>query len=210
MKDKSFKQRFVAFAIGATAILLCKTSPNSARKESFREAKAMVIKMNSMTRRELEIKDESEIREILDRAKVVHVGMVDGDEPYVVPMNYGYTLEDGKLSLYLHGAPRGRKIDVIRANGRVFVSMECDLEPFSGDVACRYGLAYRSIMGRGEAVIVDDSAEKMRALEILMKTQTGRDGFAFDEKLAKIVSVIRIDIDEYTAKKRPPAGSNNG
>ena len=166
--------------------------------------------MNGMTRRELEIKDESEIREILDRAKVVHVGMVDGDEPYVVPMNYGYTLEDGKLSLYLHGAPRGRKIDVIRANGRVFVSMECDLEPFSGDVACRSGLAYRSIMGRGEAVIVDDSAEKMRALEIIMKTQTGRDGFAFDEKLAKIVSVIRIDIDEYTAKKRPtPAGSNN-
>jgi hypothetical protein len=49
----------------------------------------------------------------------------------------------------------------------------------------------------------------MRALEIIMKTQTGRDGFAFDEKLAKIVSVIRIDIDEYTAKKRPPAGSNN-
>jgi len=90
----------------------------------------------------------------------------------------------------------------MRNNPRVFVSMECDLEPFSGDVACRYGLAYRSVMGRGKAVIVDDSAEKMRALEIIMKTQTGRDGFAFDEKLAKIVSVIRIDIDEYTAKKR--------
>ena len=155
-----------------------------------------------MTRRELEITDEKQITEILDRAKVVHVGLVDGDEPYVVPMNYGYTLENGKLSLYLHGAPRGRKIDVMRKNPRVFVSMECDLEPFSGDVACRYGLAYRSIMGRGEAVILDDAAEKMRALEIIMRSQTGRDGFAFDEKLARIVSVIRIDVAEYTAKKR--------
>ena len=169
--------------------------------------------MNSMTRRERQITDENEIREILDSAKVVHVGLVDGDEPYVVPMNYGYTFESGKLTLYLHGAPRGRKIDVMRNNPRVFVSMECDLEPFSGDVACRYGLAYRSIMGRGKAVIVDDSAEKIRALEIIMKTQTGRDGFAFDEKLAKIVSVIRIDIDEYTAKKRSkptPAEGKNG
>jgi len=46
LKDKSFKQRFVAFAIGATAILLCKTSPQFRKKGSFREAKAMVIKMN--------------------------------------------------------------------------------------------------------------------------------------------------------------------
>ncbi|MBQ2378391.1 MAG: hypothetical protein II297_08325 [Clostridia bacterium] len=35
MKDESFKQRFVAFAIGAMAILLRKTSTNSARKEVF-------------------------------------------------------------------------------------------------------------------------------------------------------------------------------
>ena len=54
--------------------------------------------MNSMTRRERQITDENEIREILDSAKVVHVGLVDGDEPYVVPMNYGYTFESGKLT----------------------------------------------------------------------------------------------------------------
>jgi len=35
LKDKSFKQRFVAFTIGAMAILLCKTSRNSVRKEAF-------------------------------------------------------------------------------------------------------------------------------------------------------------------------------
>jgi hypothetical protein len=35
LKDTSFKRRFVAFAIGAMAILLSKTSPNSARKEAF-------------------------------------------------------------------------------------------------------------------------------------------------------------------------------
>ena len=62
-----------------------------------------------MTRRERQITDLQEIRGILDRAKIVHIGMVDGGRPYVVPMNYGYTMEDGQLTLYLHGANRGRK-----------------------------------------------------------------------------------------------------
>ncbi|MBE6598652.1 MAG: pyridoxamine 5'-phosphate oxidase family protein [Ruminococcaceae bacterium] len=157
-----------------------------------------------MTRRELEITDRREIRDILDRCGVVHIGMVDGGEPYVVPMNYGYTMDDdGRLSLFIHGATQGRKIDVMRANPRVFVEMECDLEPFSGDVACRYGLAYRSLMGRGKAVFVDDPVEKAAALNHLMRTQMGKGDFEFTEKLVKVVAVIRIDVEEYTAKRRP-------
>ena len=76
--------------------------------------------MNGMTRREQQVTDINEIIEILEKSKVVHIGMIDGDEPYVVPMNYGYTLEDGKLIIYLHGARRVRKIDVLRENRKVF------------------------------------------------------------------------------------------
>ena len=159
--------------------------------------------MNGMTRRERQITDMAEIVRILDTAKILHLGLVDGDEPYVVPMNYGYTMEDGNLTLYLHGAPRGRKIDVMRQNPKVFFSMECDLMPFEGDVACRYGLAYRSLMGRGTATIVEDVEEKQRLLTAFMKTQTGGGEFTFDEKLVSVVSVIRIDVLEYTAKYRP-------
>ena len=159
--------------------------------------------MNGMTRRERQVFDINEIIKILDKSKVLHLGLVDGDEPYVVPMNYGYTMENEKLTLWLHGATQGRKLDVMRANPKVFFEMECDLVPFAGDVACRYGLAYRSLMGRGRAVLVDDPQEKMAALVYLMKTQTGEDSFTFDEKLASIVSVIRIDVTDYTAKHRP-------
>lgn len=159
--------------------------------------------MKGMTRRELEITDRNEIIEILDKCSYLHLGLCDGDEPYVVPMNYGYTMdENGKLVFYLHGATQGRKLDVMRKNPKVFVEMECDTQPFAGDVACRYGLAYRSLMGRGTAVLVDDPEEKMQALSILMKTQTGGD-FTFTEKLVKVVAIIRIEISEYTAKRRP-------
>ena len=137
--------------------------------------------MNGMTRREREVTDINKILEILDKAKVLHMGLVDGDEAYVVPMNYGYTYENDKLTLYLHGARRGRKLDLMRANPKVFFEMDCDIVPFEGDVACKYGITYSSIMGRGIAQIVDEPEEKMKALSVLMKTQTGKD-FEFNEK----------------------------
>ena len=158
--------------------------------------------MQGMTRRERQITDRDRIVHILDTGKVLHLGLAVDNEPYVVPMNYGYTLEDDRLVLYLHSAVRGKKLDMIAKNSKVFFEIDCDLVPFEGAVPCQYGMSYSSIMGRGTAVIVEDVQEKMKAMSILMKTQTEKD-FAFQERLVSIVSVIRIDVAEYTAKHRP-------
>lgn len=155
-----------------------------------------------MTRRELEVKDMDQIIHILEDSKYLHLGLVDDGMPYVIPMNYGYTMEDGKLTIYLHGAAKGYKLDVINKNPVCCFTMECEVEPFEGRIACQYGTSYYCLMGKGEVVIVDDVEEKMKALSILMKTQTGQD-FTFNEKLVSIVSVMRIDVSEYTAKHRP-------
>ena len=158
--------------------------------------------MKGMTKREFHITDESRILSILDTAKVLRLGLAVDNEPYVVPMNYGYTMEDGRLVLYLHSAVRGKKLDMIRANPRVFFELDCDVTPFEGQVACQYGLTYSSIMGRGTARIIEDVEEKMQAMSILMKTQTRKE-FTFNGRLVSIVAVIRIDVLEYTAKHRP-------
>ena len=158
--------------------------------------------MQGMTKRERQITDPEQIRRILDTASVLHLGLSVNDEPYVVPMNYGYTMEAEKLVLYLHSAVQGKKLDMIRANPRVFFEMDCDRMPFEGRVPCQYGLVYSSIMGRGTAVLVEDVGEKKQAMTILMKTQTGKD-FTFEDRLVRIVTVIRIDVAEYTAKHRP-------
>ena len=158
--------------------------------------------MQGMTKRELQITDPLLIREILDKGKVLHLGLAVDNEPYVVPMNYGYTMEDGKLTLYLHSALRGKKLDMIRANSRVFFEIDCDLLPFEGQLPCQYGLSYSSLMGRGTARIIEDTEEKMQAMTALMKTQTAKD-FTFNDRLVSIVAVIRIDVAEYTAKHRP-------
>ena len=155
-----------------------------------------------MTRREREVTDIDEILGILDRAKIVHVGMIDGDMPYVVPMNYGYTYKDGKLTLYLHGAKSGRKLDIIRANPKVFIEIDTDLVPFEGKTACHYGVGYSSVMGEGVAELVEDAEGKKEGLSILMKTQTGKD-FEFNDRMVSVVTVIKIHVEDFTAKKRP-------
>ena len=158
--------------------------------------------MQGMTKRELQITDLEEIQAILDTAKVLRLGLAVDNEPYIVPMNYGYIMEDGKLTLYLHSGLKGKKLDMIRMNPRVFIELDCDLTPFESEKPCQYGLSYSSIMARGTAHIVEDVEEKMAAMTALMKTQTGRD-FSFNERLVSMVAVIRVDVSEYTAKHRP-------
>lgn len=155
-----------------------------------------------MTRRELEVTDQEQIRKILDDSKILHLGLVDDGMPYIVPMNYGYIMDGEMLTIYLHGATRGYKMDVIARNPVCCFEMECEVAPFAGKIACQYGTSYYSLMGRGRVVVVEDVEEKKRAMSILMKTQTGKD-FEFNEKLVSIVSVMRIDVSEYTAKHRP-------
>ncbi len=155
-----------------------------------------------LTRREREITDIEQITKILEKENITHIGLVDGDEPYVVPMNYGFTMEDGKLTLYLHGATEGKKINLMRANPKVFFSIESDVTAFSGNVACQYGTSYSSIMGKGTAKILDDVEEKKSGLSIFMKSQTGLD-FEFNDRMVSAVAVIRIDVSDYTAKHRP-------
>lgn len=162
----------------------------------------IITMRKGMTKREREVTDPSQILEILDTCKILHLGLVDGDQPYIVPMNYGYTMEDGHLTLYLHAATKGYKLDLMRANPRVCFSMECDVQMFEGRVACQYGTVYKSLMGKGMAELIEDVEDKKKFLSIFMKTQTGKD-FAFDDRMVSIVSIIKIDVSDYSAKARP-------
>ena len=155
-----------------------------------------------MRRKDRQITEIEAIRAILDKAKVLHLAMIDGARPYVVPMNYGYALADGRLTLYLHGAKEGRKLDVLQKNARVAFVLETDVSLVSGgDLPCKYGAAYASVMGEGRATILTDPVEKTDALTMLMKTQTGRN-FYITEAMTDTVAVLRIDVEAFTAKAR--------
>ena len=154
-----------------------------------------------MRRKDREVTDLAQIRAILARARVLHLGLYDGEYPYVVPMHYGFTLEDGALRFYVHCAREGRKLELLRRDGRVFVEVDTDEALLPAEVACSWGARYASVMARGRAAVVEEGEEKCRALALLMKTQTGED-YPITPQMAAAVTVLRIDAESFTAKRR--------
>lgn len=155
-----------------------------------------------MRRSDRQVCDFAKIRAILDRCKVMRLAMVDGDKPYLVPLNFGYRLENERLTLFFHCAKEGRKLDLLRQNSTVCAEMDCGHALTSGGkVACQYGYLYQCILAEGKAVELTDPAQKIHALQVMMHQQTGRI-FAITELQADAVSVWRIDVRHLSAKAR--------
>ena len=76
-----------------------------------------------MRRADREIGDVAQKMEVLRRCKVVHLAMVDGQGLYSLPLSFGCQVEGEELTLYLHSAKEGRKVDILRAGCQVGFSM---------------------------------------------------------------------------------------
>ena len=155
-----------------------------------------------MRRKDREVTNIDEIKQIIERAKILHLGLFDSEYPYIVPLHYGYEFTEEKLVFYLHSAKEGHKLDLIRVNPNVCIEMECDVNLVSGgEVPCKYGATFSSVIGRGRAEVLDDVQEKIKGLALLMKNQTGQE-FTINEQMASAVEVIKVVVDEFTAKAR--------
>ena len=158
-----------------------------------------------MRRKDREITDIQQILNIISKAKILRLGLFDGEYPYVVPLHYGYEYADSRLVFYMHSAKEGHKLELIANNPHVCVELDCGVELISGgEVPCIYGSTFASVIGRGVAEIVNDENEKIKGLSVLMKTQTGRD-FEINSQMAATVAVIKVTLNEFTAKSKPKA-----
>ena len=128
-----------------------------------------------MRRKDREVLGDENIAKIIEQCTTCHVAMTDDADasmPYVIPLSFGYSLNDGVLELYFHCAHVGKKLDCIRKNPNVAFSMcvENRIE-IHEDVYCKSGRFYASVVGQGKAEIVENVAEKCRGLSLLMERQ---------------------------------------
>jgi nitroimidazol reductase NimA-like FMN-containing flavoprotein (pyridoxamine 5'-phosphate oxidase superfamily) len=155
-----------------------------------------------MRRKEKEITNIDEILKIIEKCKFCRMGLCENNQPYVVPLNYGYRYENGKLTLFFHGAMEGKKVDIIRTNNKACFEIDCDTNLIEGDTACNYGYAFKSVIGFGEIKILETDEEKTEGLNYLMKHQTGKNTeYSFTETNLKNVLVFRMDVQEFTGKE---------
>jgi uncharacterized protein len=145
--------------------------------------------------------DRETVNQILDEAFLCHVGFAVDGQPYVIPTSYGR--HDNML--YIHGSAASRMLRNLDKGVPVCVTVTL----LDGLVLARsvfnHSMNYRSVVILGTATLVDDPTEKLEALRLLSEHIIPRrwgDARQPNEKELKATSVLRLPIQEFSAKVR--------
>ena len=149
-----------------------------------------------MRRKEKEITAPEEIEKILMESRVCRLAMVDGDKPYIVPMNFGYS----KGCLFFHSAKQGRKIELMKKNPNICFEVDELIKLKKASLACDWGVDFKSVIGSGKVVFLEDLKEKIHALNMIMSQYSDRK-FEYTEEMIEETLVIKVVIDEMTGKQ---------
>ncbi len=149
-----------------------------------------------MRLKEREITDKKTLESILKKSRICRIGMVDGDKPYVIPMNFGYK----NTMLYLHSAKEGRKVNLMKKNANVCFEVDELVQLKKAKQACDWGAEYQSIIGNGRAFFLEADDEKKAGLDIIMAHYSERP-FEYSKEMLERTAVIKIVIDQMTGKQ---------
>lgn len=153
-----------------------------------------------MRRNDKEIVDKKVMISIIEKAMICRVGMCLHDQPYVIPMNFGY-LDN---YIYLHSAKEGRKLDILRNNDKVCIEFDLDVELIRSTLSCQTSMKYKSVLIFGKAVILNEAEERKRALDLIMQHYENHDSrslFHYSENILKKVMIIKVKVEEMTGKE---------
>ena len=149
--------------------------------------------------------DREAVYRILDEGFLCHVGFSVDGQPFVIPTSYGRK----DANLYIHGSAASRMLRQMKEGVAVCITVTL----LDGLVLARsvfnHSMNYRSVVVLGKATLVDDPKEKLTALRTLSEhILPGRwdDSRQPNERELKATSVLRVPIEEFSAKVRtgPP------
>ena len=138
---------------------------------------------------------------ILDTAFVCHVGFSVDGQPFVIPTNFGRSGD----TLYLHGSAASRMLKTLSGGVPVCVTVTHVDGLVLARSAFHHSVNYRSVMILGKAQVVEDPAEKMKALRIFTEhVMKGRwnDVRIPTEQELKATIVLSLPLEEVSAKVR--------
>ena len=154
----------------------------------------------------------------LNEEKVGRVASIDVQGyPQIIPMNFVYVKNDSIDTqtgnndigaIYMHSHPFGEKIENIKRNSKVGFEVDsyvCFLPSyyFHPTDASQADTLYVSVVIKGKASIVQDSVEKARALNALMKKYQKEGGYeplASNMASVREVTVLKIVPDQIRGK----------
>jgi len=137
--------------------------------------------------------------DIINRCEVCNVAMVgDGEHPYVLPFNFAYNDQ----VLYLHSAPEGRKMEILKRNNKICVSFSTDHKLYhqNENVACSYSMRYKSVLLHGKVEFIDELEKKQEILNLIMKKYSSGDNFKYSIPALKNVTIMKVIADRIEGR----------
>lgn len=153
-----------------------------------------------MRRKDCEVQDFDKIIEIIKRCKVIRLGLVDGGEPYIVPLNFGYEALDGKLTLYFHSAKQGRKIDIIKANNNACFEADNLVKIVEGQTPCDWTAKYESVIGMGKIIFIEDEEGQREALDAVMRHAGFVGQSDYPKNIFSRMCILKMEVDKMSGK----------
>jgi uncharacterized protein len=150
-----------------------------------------------MRRKDKEIRDKEIIEQLLSGSETCRIAMIDGNSPYIVPLNYGYVSN----ALYFHSALSGRKIEILKQNNRVCFEIENFSEIVRDEIPCEWTAKYRSLIGYGTIEFITGNEEKKKGLDVIM-THYGRKGaITYSDSHIENIVILKLNIEEISGKQ---------
>lgn len=148
--------------------------------------------------------DRETIYPILDEGLICHVGLIDHDQPFVIPTLYARQ-ED---ALLLHGSPRSRLIQHIGAGRPVSIAVTLVDGLVIARSAFHHSINYRSVVLFGTGRVLVGEEERMQALETLTEhivRGRWRDAREPTPQELNATTVVSLTIESASAKARSGA-----
>ncbi len=136
------------------------------------------------------------IEAIIRKAVVCRLGILAGDSPYIVPLCFGYRND----TLYFHGSTKSQKYDLIRKHPKVCFEFDILAEPISSPDLCNWDMRYQSVVGFGNAAMIENSDRKREALAIIV-SQYSNKPHSFTEAKLRATAVFEVAVESMTGKQ---------
>lgn len=156
-----------------------------------------------MRRKDREVTDFNEILKIIDECDIMRIGLADGEFPYIVPINFAYTVEGDIIKFYIHGAMAGRKYELMRRNGKcsfemdIPLKMDCLVE--KKDVTMRY----KSVMGTASISFLEGEEKQSAIDNVIMNRYEQTRNFEYNRATVQRTAVAVLTVTSLTAKVNP-------
>lgn len=141
--------------------------------------------------------------QIIHNSLICHLSCSLNDQPYVVPLSFGY---DGN-AVYFHTAQEGKKNSILSANPQICLGFEGEIkiQP-DPDFACRWSFHYQSVIATGIAEVITDPKDRLYVIKQIMLHFSDK-AWEIPEKELSRVTIWQVILAEITGKISPASKS---